>query len=176
MRVSCPHCREFVELSRDAGVSNIHCPTCQNRFSLSEEATVDYVGPADSPPRSVPPMPDRVGKYHVSRKLGDGALAEVWEARDEESGSIVVLKVIRDAETNTARAKRLRLEARALARLQHPNIVRLHEVGSAKGLVYIACEYVPGTRLDKWRLDKQPSPLEAAAVSSKIARAWESGG
>jgi TolB-like protein len=90
------------------------------------------------------------GGYDVVSRLGAGGMGEVWRARDPTLEREVALKVL-PAEMvadDTARARLLR-EARLAARLNHPNVCTIHEVGEAEGQVYVAMELVPGQALSQ---------------------------
>jgi len=80
----------------------------------------------------------RVGKYEIVRPIGEGGMGVVYEAYDPELKRTVALKVLKQAD-----ADRLRREASAAAKLRHPNIVTVYDIGPD----YIAMEYVRGTRL-----------------------------
>ena len=82
----------------------------------------------------------RIGKYEIVRVIGEGGMGVVYEAHDPELKRTVALKVLKQAD-----ADRLRREASAAAKLRHPNIVTVYEIGPD----YIAMEYVRGGRL-RW--------------------------
>ena len=87
----------------------------------------------------------RVGVFEILSPLGAGGMGEVYRARDPRLEREVALKVL-PAETlgdETARARLLR-EARLAAKLNHPHICTIHEVGEAEGEAYIAMELVSG--------------------------------
>ncbi|HHH30129.1 MAG TPA: serine/threonine protein kinase [Polyangiaceae bacterium] len=93
-----------------------------------------------------------IGRYHVEELLGAGGMAVVYRARDPELGRPVALKLVRaddDARAQASHARMLR-EARALARLSHPNVVPAFDVGRVGDRFYIAMEYVDGEPLDVW--------------------------
>jgi len=92
--------------------------------------------------------PARFGPYRVERQIGRGAMAEVFLVRDERSGEERALKVMRRPSGALGRDElRFRREAQTLAKLRHPAIVTIHEVGEAEGRLYIAMDYVPGRTL-----------------------------
>ena len=99
---------------------------------------------------------DRVGRYEIESQLGAGAMGVVYLARDPELDRPVALKLLHATERSEARQRRLVREAQALARLSHPNVVRVLDAGRGDGRVYIAMEYVEGTTLTTW-LGKQTS-------------------
>jgi len=96
----------------------------------------------------------RIGHYVVEGSLGGGGMGVVYAARDALSGHRVALKVVR-ADSGAARAARharlqLLREAWILSRIQHPNVVRLLEVGTAREVVFMAMALVEGTDLFAW--------------------------
>lgn len=96
-------------------------------------------------------MPDRIGKFEILRSLGQGAMGEVFLARDTTLGREVALKTIRpqaDAEVLGDLKARFAREAQAAAGLHHPNVVTIYEFGEADGLLYFAMEVVEGPSLE----------------------------
>lgn len=95
---------------------------------------------------------DRVGRYVIDGRLGEGGMGVVWRALDPEVGRHVALKFVRAA-TGGVDARlwsRLRREAQALARVRHPNVVGLYDVGSTKHGSYLAMEHLAGMHLRRW--------------------------
>ncbi|WP_243317369.1 serine/threonine-protein kinase [Geothrix paludis] len=96
-------------------------------------------------------MPDRIGKFEILRTLGQGAMGEVFLARDTTLGREVALKTIRpqaDAEALGDLKARFAREAQSAAGLHHPNVVTIYEFGEADGLLYFAMEVVEGPSLE----------------------------
>lgn len=110
----------------------------------------------------------RLGKFHLLELLGCGAFGNVYKAWDNELERIVALKLPR---AGAGESERFVKEARSAARLQHPNIVALHEAGQIDGICYIASEFVAGTTLAERCLDAPLPPHEAAEVVAIIAEA-----
>ncbi|MBX7082418.1 MAG: protein kinase [Nannocystaceae bacterium] len=96
-------------------------------------------------------VPTSVGRYVLGRRLGQGGMGVVFEAHDPELHRRVAIKLLHpgagDAEATRARMLR---EARAMARLAHPNVVAVHDVGSVGGQIFVAMELVEGTTLAQW--------------------------
>ncbi len=90
-----------------------------------------------------------VGRYTLLRCIGHGGMGIVYAARDEELGREVAIKVLR-AELAREDDQRLAHEARALARLSHPNVVCVFDVGIHEGQRFIAMEYILGDNLRRW--------------------------
>ena len=89
---------------------------------------------------------ERVGRYEIERKLGQGATGVVYAAHDRALGRHVALKLLRPG----ARADRLRREAQLLAQLEHPNVVAVYDVGEHDGQQFIAMALVDGEDLRRW--------------------------
>jgi serine/threonine-protein kinase len=92
--------------------------------------------------------PERIGRYRVLGLVGQGAMGVVYRGRDESLDRDVALKLIRGAGGGEARARFLR-EARAAARLQHPNIVTIYEAGEHEGEPFMAMELLEGVDLQR---------------------------
>jgi len=94
-------------------------------------------------------LPERIGRYTILEKLGEGAMGAVYLGRDDDLDREVAIKVMsRGEKDQTARARFLR-EARAAARLQHPNIIVIYELGEHEGAPYMALEYLEGIDLQR---------------------------
>jgi hypothetical protein len=97
----------------------------------------------------------QLGKYTLDRRLGAGGMGVVWAARDPDLERAVAIKVLITADADPTQRARLLREARAMARLKHPNVLTVYEVGSAGDRDYIVMELVEGANLDAW-LRAQP--------------------
>ncbi|HWN69964.1 MAG TPA: serine/threonine-protein kinase, partial [Haliangium sp.] len=107
----------------------------------------------------------RIGRYSVLRELGRGGMGVTYTAYDEDLDRKVVLKLVRSDAMDEQLQKRLRREAQALARLAHPNIVNVHDVGSHGARSFIAMELVPGKTVSAWLPADPPRPwTEVLAV------------
>ncbi|MCX4243597.1 serine/threonine-protein kinase [Paraliomyxa miuraensis] len=96
----------------------------------------------------------RIGRFVVTGELGRGNMGAVVAAHDEQLGRTVAIKLM------TARgaqgSERFEREARAMARLSHPNVVQVHDVGWCDGTMYIAMEHVQGQTLREWTAKGRP--------------------
>ncbi|MEK7866614.1 MAG: protein kinase [Planctomycetota bacterium] len=96
----------------------------------------------------LPGVGRRLGDFSIVRELGRGGMGVVFEAVQSGLNRRVALKVLNAALLNEDGVARFRREAEILARLDHPNVVRVFAVGEADGLPYYAMEYIDGTPLD----------------------------
>ncbi len=101
-----------------------------------------------------------VGRYVMLDILGTGAMGVVFAAYDPELDRKVALKLLRDRTRDPERNARMMREARSTARLSHPNVVVVHDVGVHEGTVFMAMELVPGGTLGDW-LKKTPRDRNA---------------
>ncbi len=114
---------------------------------------------------------DVVGRFELVREVGRGGFGVVFEARDRELGRSVAFKAIRPGRTDALREERLVKEAEAAARLSHPNIVTLFDLGRSERGPYLVFELLRGEALSA-RLARGPLPVEEAVrVATEVARA-----
>ena len=113
-----------------------------------------------------------VGRYRLVREIGRGGFGVVFEAEDGDLGRRVAVKVLRPGTRVAAHAKSwLEREARAVASLNHPNIVTLHDFGTGPAGPYLVFELLQGEDLDR-RLARCPLPLrDALAIGVDVTRA-----
>ena len=118
------------------------------------------------------PVPGQVGDYEPVEEIGRGGMGVVYRARQTSLGRTVALKMIlRGGLASAADVARFRSEAESAARLSHPNIVPVYEVGEHDGQPYFSMQLVEGTTLAQ-RLQEGPmSPREAAELLTPICRA-----
>ncbi len=97
----------------------------------------------------------RIGRYRVVDTLGEGGMGVVFSAVDEDLDRKIALKVLR-ASSGSGLERRLQREARAMAKLSHPNVVTVHEVSVVSGRVCVAMEFVAGSTLRTWLTQARP--------------------
>lgn len=105
--------------------------------------------PEQGAPPPVAPAPESIARFRIERQLGAGAMGVVYAAFDPDLERHVAVKVLRAAPGAVARSRLLR-EARAMARLSHPNVVTVHEVGTSGDRDYVATELIIGSNLSEW--------------------------
>ncbi|MBI2809127.1 MAG: protein kinase [Planctomycetes bacterium] len=133
-----------------------NCPIC---------GTVP-MGAMFAPPR---PMLPTIPGYEITEELGKGGMGVVYKARHEKLQRWVALKMIRNWSLASAEEQaRFRVEAQAIAQLQHPHIVQIFEIGDWQGMPFLSLEFIEGGTLES-KLKGQPmAPLEAAMLMRRI--------
>jgi len=126
------------------------------------------------PRRSTAAALRRIGRYELRAKIGRGGFAIVYRAWDPELRREVAVK-LRHSEVSmdTAGNDRMEREAQSAARLRHPAIVPIHEVGDHDGSPFIVCELLPGPTLADLLKRTQPAPQQAAAWVARLADALD---
>src|SRR4029079_17937629 len=102
--------------------------------------------------------------FVVERLLGQGGMGRVFAARDTELDRPVAVKVMRGDLAGAQMAERLLRESRAMARLNHPGVVTVYDVGRHEGNVFIAMELIAGVTLQHWRRARPRTWREIASV------------
>jgi tetratricopeptide (TPR) repeat protein len=137
----------------NAGSSAATESTSANGSVNDSESQLPQAKP-DGRPQKLGQLIDQ--RYRIERLLGRGGMGEVYLAHDQRLARQVALKLVRTSSstTNPARlAARLEREALALARVEHPNVVGIHDVGSHDGQTYFTMQFVPGITLRRWQDD-----------------------
>ncbi|MBI2823851.1 MAG: serine/threonine protein kinase [Planctomycetia bacterium] len=146
---------------RDRAIGAAGEPLPDSRPGPTEEMGADVTRPTNAAAKTPrthadEPLPAVPG-YEILEVLGRGGMGVVYKARQVSLSRIVAIKML----SGGSRA-RFRVEAEAIARLQHPNIVQIHEVGEAQGQPYFSQEHIAGGSLAD-RLDGAPWSAKAAA-------------
>jgi tetratricopeptide (TPR) repeat protein len=140
-----------------------HIATCQSCSDLVAAAGHSAGGPMRRLHAPALAKGASFGRYVILDLVGRGGMGEVYAAFDPQLDRKVALKLLRDsgeggATLATARARLLR-EAKAIARLSHPNVVVVHDAGEIEDRVFLAMEFVDGVTLAEW-LEAQPRSLD----------------
>ena len=127
---------------------------------------------SDTPLHRARPLSISLPDYEILDEIGRGGMGVVYKARQRKLNRLVALKVILAGPYASAQERgRFKLEAEAAARLRHPNIVQVFDVGEHGGFAYIAFELVEGMNLRHMMAGRQLSPRDAAAIAAAVARA-----
>ncbi len=114
-----------------------------------------------------------LGRYHIVEQLGEGGMASVFKGYDTSLERFVAVKVIRtDKGQDTAFLQRFQREAKALARLEHPYILKVLDYGEQDGMPYLVMPFIPGGTL-KEQMGRPIAAARAAGLLAPIARALE---
>jgi WD40 repeat protein len=161
-------CRDCPDL-REAFLQALGAAHCMGRppNTTGAEGASGVAAPA-GPPAAPPAVPG----YEILGELGRGGMGVVYQARQVRLNRLVALKMIlAGGHAGEAELARFRIEAEAIARLQHPHIVQIHEVGEYEGRPYLALEFCPGGSLEG-KLGGTPlPPHEAGRLVETLARA-----
>jgi tetratricopeptide (TPR) repeat protein/tRNA A-37 threonylcarbamoyl transferase component Bud32 len=164
MHLICPHCQNPIELLETQAPDTVQCPACGSTFPLEGRSTTDW-----DPRRG-----QKLGRFDLIDRLGTGAFGKVYKARDPELDRVVAIKVPRAGNLATANElSRFLREARSVARLRHPAIVPVHEVGESEGLPYLVSDFVQGVTLADLLTARRPPPKEAAELVATVADALQ---
>jgi serine/threonine protein kinase len=119
---------------------------------------------------AAPAALQRIGRYAIEAELGRGALGVVYRVRDDKTGERLALKVlsqVKDQTKDPAASQRFQREMKALARVDHPNVVRIRDVGEDRGRPFYVMTLIEGAALSE-RVERD-GPLDPALVAT-IAR------
>jgi hypothetical protein len=175
---TCVQGHRWETASNELASGNGVCPVCGGLALTSEAATLAppprTAEPATLPPTSPAPATDFVSipGYEILGELGRGGMGVVYQARQVKADRLVALKMIlAGAHASEQDLNRFRIEAQAVARLQHPNIVQVYEVGDDHGLPYFSLEFCAGGSLEKKLAGTPLPPQDAARLIETLARA-----
>jgi predicted Ser/Thr protein kinase len=177
----CPQCGSEIPSGAPAGL----CPKCLVLAGLESQPPADPKRwpTQPSPPAGssgfVPPAAEelaaRLPQLEILGMLGRGGMGAVYMARQPQLDRLVALKILPvEGASDPAFAERFAREARALARLNHPNIVAVYDFGrTADGLFYFVMEYVDGVNLRQALQSGGMNPQEALAIVPQICDALQ---
>jgi tetratricopeptide (TPR) repeat protein/tRNA A-37 threonylcarbamoyl transferase component Bud32 len=145
-------------------MSDLLPPAALARLKEMLAAREDAEAGADS-------IPARLGRYDLSGRLGEGAMAVVYRARDRDLGREVAIKILKgSALLSVVARERIAREAQALARLSHPNVIAVHDFGVEAGLVYVVMELASGPSLRQVLGSGMPGLRQGIGLLAAVAR------
>ena len=110
-----------------------------------------------------------IDRYVIVDEVGAGGMGVVYKAYDPDLGRVIALKLVGTSRSTRA-TERLEREARAIARLAHPNVVAVHDVGRHDGQLFIAMEYVAGASLTTWLTTERRNQRDIVDAFVQAAR------
>lgn len=160
----------------------VRVPTCDRqdssappagpRFTAGADATLDQTMPlADKADPAAPFALPNIPGYEVLGLLGRGGMGLVYQARQLNLKRLVALKMLSPTESDPDVLDRFQAEAEAVARLKHPHIVHIYEVGEHAGRPFFSFEYVEGGNLAQATQHEPQPPRRAAHLVETLARA-----
>lgn len=134
---------------------------------------LEPVAKDDSPATTTLPMPSRTlaGRYRLDALVAEGGFAQVWQGYDLELQRVVAVKVPKPSRLLSADA--FMAEARRVARIQHPGVVQVFDVGQDGDLCFIVSEFVSGGSLGDHLVKNPPAPQQTIRWVAEIADALE---
>ncbi len=132
---------------------------------LSDGLAATHISGSNPPSDVTTERPEKLGRYRVVDKLGEGGMGTVWLAHDDDLDRPLAIKLVR----GDGDPRRLLREARSMARLSHPNIATVHDVGVHGDGIYVAMEYIDGPTLREW-LTRRPAWPELLSVLAQAGR------
>jgi len=158
-----------------------HATTCERCAKLIERATQERaesataISPARKEKRRAKPIDGAlsratlVGRYLILEPLGEGGMGIVYAAYDPDLDRKIALKLVRAGHAGSSdEQQRLLREAQAMAKLSHPNVLPIFDVGTFGERVFLAIEFVDGTTLRRWLRQEPRAWREALAVLDQI--------
>jgi tRNA A-37 threonylcarbamoyl transferase component Bud32 len=178
---TCPQCGDLLPPDSPQGV----CPKCLLGLGLAPESqgqSAESIGET-TPHRSdasrfIPPTPTELAalfpQLEIIELLGQGGMGAVYKARQQRLDRLVALKILPpQASLDPSFAERFAREARALARLSHPQIVAMYDFGDVNGMYYFLMEYVDGADLRQMIRSQSLAPEQALAIVPQICDALQ---
>src|ERR1017187_9767247 len=166
----CPQCGELLPPDAPDGL----CPKCVMVMNLKTETAFSGDTPAAQPPLPPEQIAPHFPQLEILECLGRGGMGVVYKARQKTLNRFVALKLLAPERVQDAKfAERLAREAQALAALNHPNIVTIHDFGQAGGFYYLLMEFVDGMNLRLLLRTRKFTPEEALAIVPPLCDALQ---
>src|SRR5215469_7557566 len=166
----CPQCGALLPENAPAGL----CPNCLMALNLKTETIFTGDSVAAQPPLPPGEIAPHFPQLEVLECLGRGGMGVVYKARQKTLNRLVALKLLAPERVNDSKfADRFVREARALAALNHPNIVTIHDFGQAGGFYFLLMEFVDGLNLRQILRARKLEPAEALAIVPSICDALQ---
>jgi serine/threonine protein kinase len=169
MEKLCRNCQAPLAADAPQGL----CPACLMKVAMATGTVGGQEKPGFTPP-SIEELARKFPQLEVIELIGRGGMGAVYKARQKELDRIVALKILPPGiGDDAAFAERFSREAKALARLNHPGIISIHDFGRADGLYFFVMEFVDGVNLRQLLANGRVSPREALAIVPQICDALQ---
>ena len=166
----CPQCGAPLPDNAPAGL----CPNCLMALNLKTETVFTDDTPAAQPPLPPEQIAPHFPQLEILECLGRGGMGVVYKARQKTLNRLVALKLLAPERVRDPKfAERFAREAQALAALNHPNIVTIHDFGQAGGFYYLLMEFVDGVNLRQLLRARKFTPEEALAIVPPLCDALQ---
>jgi tRNA A-37 threonylcarbamoyl transferase component Bud32 len=165
---TCPECQTPLPADAPAGL----CPRCLLQRGVGSDTSGTTTGFGPFTPPSVDELRPLFPQLEIIELLGQGGMGAVYKARQPGLDRLVALKVL-PRRDDAAFAERFTREARALAKLNHPGIVTVHDFGQVGELYYFVMEYVDGVNLRQAEAAGKLAPAEALTIVPQICAALQ---
>ncbi|MFL2870717.1 MAG: serine/threonine protein kinase [Pirellulaceae bacterium] len=179
----CPHCqmRLNIPFEQSAIDTSVAVKVDDDTSGRNENATegvqqrIDNLFKLlrDTSQPETPQFPSQIGKYRLQEVIGEGGFGVVYLAQDQELSRPVALKLAKAFSAGNQQFEEVAKEAKTLAKLEHPNIAQIYDVGIEAGVAYIASQYVNGIPLSEWLREQPRSETEIINVFKLICDAVE---
>src|SRR5689334_23063129 len=168
--IRCPQCGAPIRPNAPAGL----CPNCLMALNLKTETVFTGDMSAAQPPLPPEQLAPHFPQLEILECLGRGGMGVVYKARQKSLNRLVALKLLAPERVTDPRfAERFTREAHALAALNHPNIVTIHDFGQAGGYYFLLMEFVDGVNLSQLLQAGKLSPDEALAIVPPLCDALQ---
>lgn len=176
MELRCDACGTTISLPPGATPASLTCPNCGKAIDVHAVQTIpiEPQAPTSMSENQIFPPGTIIGQYRILELVGQGGMGAVYRAEHVELGRIVALKVLPSRFAQDPKfVERFRREAKVLARLQHPHIVQVFDMGVQGEIYYFIMEFVEGVTLRQILSKKMLSPAQALHIVPKLCDALE---
>src|ERR1700744_1078489 len=161
----CPQCGRPLSAGAPGGL----CPNCLMALNLKTETVFTGDPRVAQPPLPPEQLAPHFPQLEILECLGRGGMGVVYKARQKSLNRLVALKLLAPERVGDPKfAERFAREAQALAALNHPNIVTIHDFGQAGGFYFLLMEFVDGVNLRQLPRSRKFDPEEALAIFPAI--------
>jgi len=169
--LKCPRCGKELPPSAPEGL----CPACLGALNFATETNVTGADAKEAlPPMTPAELAPHFPQLEILECLGRGGMGVVYKAKQKSLNRLVALKLLAPERVQDAKfAARFEKEAQALALLNHPNIVTVHDFGQAGGFYFLLMEFVDGMNLRQLLHSRKLQPTEALAIVPPVCEALQ---